>query len=122
MFFYHGVQKTFGWFGGPGWNSTIALWTSAENYNLPYVLVGFLLVAELAVCLALLFGLLTRLAALVVVLMTGGVLIFVHEGTTFEAVEFPILLIAAGLSLMITGGGYFSMDRAVSVNLLPHVG
>ena len=122
VFFYHGVQKTFGWFGGPGWNSTIALWTSAENYNLPYVLVGFLLVAELAVCLALLFGFLTRLAALVVVLMMGGVLIFVHEGTTFEAVEFPILLIAAGLSLMITGGGYFSMDRAVSVNLLPQVG
>jgi putative oxidoreductase len=85
-------------------------------------LVGFLLVAELVVCLALLFGFLTRLAALVVVLMMGGVLIFVHEGTTFEAVEFPILLIAAGLSLMITGGGYFSMDRAVSVNLLPQVG
>jgi putative oxidoreductase len=122
VFFYHGVQKTFGWFGGPGWNGTIALWTSAENYNLPYVLVGFLLVAELVVCLALLFGFLTRLAALVVVLMMGGVLIFVHEGMTFEAIEFPILLIAAGLSLMITGGGYFSMDRALSVNLLPQVG
>ena len=123
MFFHHGVQKTFGWFGGPGWNSTIALWTSADNYNLPYVLVVLLLVAELAVCLALLFGFLTRLAALCVILIMGGVLIFVHGGsTTFEAVEFPILLIAAGLSLMITGGGYFSVDRAISVNLLPQVG
>ena len=65
--FYHGVQKTFGWFGGPGWNSTIALWTSADTYNLPYVLVALLLVVELAVCLALLFGFLTRLAALAVV-------------------------------------------------------
>jgi putative oxidoreductase len=120
--FYHGVQKTFGWFGGPGWNSTIALWTSAENYNLPYVLVALLLVTELAVCLALLFGFLTRLAALAVVFIMGGILIFVPGGSTFEAVEFPILLIAAGLSLMITGGGYFSVDRAISVNLLPQVG
>ena len=120
--FYHGTQKTFGWFGGPGWNSTMTLWTSAENYNLPYVLVALLLVAELAVCLALLFGFLTRLAALAVVFIILAVLIFVHEGATFEAVEFPILLIAAGLSLMITGGGYFSVDRAISVNLLPQVG
>ena len=120
--FYHGVQKTFGWFGGPGWNSTIALWTSAENYNLPYVVVALLLVTELAVCLALLFGFLTRLAAFAVVLIVGGILIFVQEGSTFEAVEFPILLIAAGLSLMITGGGHFSVDRAISVNLLPQVG
>jgi putative oxidoreductase len=120
--FYHGVQKTFGWFGGPGWNSTIALWTSAENYNLPYFVVALLLVTELAVCLALLIGFLTRLAALAVVFIMGGILIFVHGGSTFEAVEFPILLIAAGLSLMITGGGYFSVDRAISVNLLPQVG
>ena len=120
--FYHGVQKTFGWFGGPGWNNTIAVWTSAENYNLPYVVVALLLVTELAICLALLFGFLTRLAALAVVFIMGGILIFVHGGSTFEAVEFPILLIAAGLSLMITGGGHFSVDRAISVNLLPQVG
>ena len=99
-----------------------ALWTSAENYNLPYVVVALFLVTELAVCLALLFGFLTRLAALAVVFIMGGILIFVHEGSTFEAVEFPILLIAAGLSLMITGGGHFSVDRAISVNLLPQVG
>lgn len=122
MFFYHGVQKTFGWFGGPGWNNTIALWTSAENYNLPYVLVAFLLAAELAVCLALLLGFLTRLAAFAVVLIMAVALVLAYRGTTFEAVEFPIMLIAAGLSLMITGGGSFSVDRAISVNLLPQVG
>jgi putative oxidoreductase len=122
VFFYHGVQKTFGWFGGQGWNSTMALWTSAEGYNLPYVIVAFLLVAELAVCLGLLFGFLTRLAALAVVFIMGAVLIFVHGGTTFEAVEFPLVLLAAGLSLVITGGGHFSLDRAISVNLLPNVG
>jgi putative oxidoreductase len=122
VFFFHGVQKTFGWFGGPGWSNTIALWTSADNYGLPYVLAAFFLVGELAVCLALFFGFLTRLAALAVVAIMGGILIFVQDTTTFESVEFPILLIAVGLSLMITGAGSFSMDRAISVNLLPQVG
>jgi uncharacterized membrane protein YphA (DoxX/SURF4 family) len=94
----------------------------ARKIITPCVVVALLLVTELAVCLALLFGFLTRLAALAVVFIMGGILIFVHEGSTFEAVEFPILLIAAGLSLMITGGGHFSVDRAISVNLLPQVG
>jgi putative oxidoreductase len=100
----------------------MALWTSAESYNLPYLVVAFLLVAELAVCLGLLFGFLTRLAALAVVSIMAVVLIFVHGGTTFEAVEFPLVLLAVGLALVITGGGYFSVDRAISVNLLPNVG
>ena len=122
IFFYHGVQKTLGWFGGDGWTRTTELWTSSEGYNLPYIIVAFLLIAELAVCLGLLFGFLTRLAALAVVIIMGIVLIFVHGGTTFEAVEFPLMLLAAGLSLVVTGGGYFSLDRAISVNLLPNVG
>jgi putative oxidoreductase len=122
VFFYHGVQKTFGWFGGAGWNNTMTLWTSSDGYNLPHFVVAFLLVAELAVCLGLLLGFLTRLAALAVVIIMGVVLIFVHGGTTFEAVEFPLVLLAAGLSLVITGGGHFSLDRAISVNLLPQVG
>jgi hypothetical protein len=33
-----------------------------------------------------------------------------------------LVLLAAGLSLLITGGGHFSLDRAISVNLLPQVG
>ncbi len=122
VFFYHGVQKTFGWFGGPGWTKTLALWTSPESYNVPYVVGALVLITGLTVCIALLFGLFTRLAALTVVLIMGGVLIFTQEGASFDAVEFPIVLIAAGLSLMITGGGYLSLDRAISVNLLPQVG
>jgi putative oxidoreductase len=122
VFFFHGVQQTFGWFGGRGWTNTIALWTSAENYGLPFVLAALILVAQLAVPLALLFGFLTRLAAFAVVLMIAGWLIFVQEVTRFESAEFSIVVIAAALSLVITGGGSFSLDRAISVNLLPQVG
>jgi putative oxidoreductase len=122
VFFYRGVQQTFGWFGGAGWKQTIDLWTSADGYNLPYIIVAFLLIAELAVCVALFFGFLTRLAAFAVVIIMGIVLIFVHRGSTFEAIEFPLVLLATALSLVITGGGHLSIDRAISVNLLPHVG
>jgi putative oxidoreductase len=122
IFFYQGAQKAFGWFGGPGWNNTIALWTSADNYGLPYLVAAIFLIGELAVCLALFLGFLTRLAALAVVAIMGGILIFVQDASTFESVEVPILLIATGISLMITGAGSFSMDRAISVNLLPQVG
>ena len=100
----------------------MALWTSAENYDIPYVVGALVLIAGLTVCIALLLGLFTRLAALTVVLIMGGLLMFTQEGASFDAVEFPIVLIAAGISLMITGGGYLSIDRAISVNLLPQVG
>ena len=90
IFFYHGGQKSLGWFGGEGWQKRTALWTSAEGYGLPYLVVALLLVAEIAVSLGLLFGFLTRLAALAVVIIMAVILIFVHGGTTFEAVEFPL--------------------------------
>ena len=122
IFSYHGGQKTFGWFGGEGWQKTLALWTSAEGYSLPFLVVAFLLVAVIAVSLGFLFVFLSMLASLAVVVIMAVILIFVHGGTTFEAVEFPLVLLAAGLSLLITGAGYFSIDRAISVNLLPQVG
>ena len=122
VFFYHGTQKAFGWFDGDGWQQTIALWNAAEGFRLPYFLAALLIIAELAVSLSLLLGFLTRLAALVVVVIMACALMFIYGGTTFEAVEYPLVLMAVGLALAFTGGGYLSMDRAISVNLLPQVG
>ena len=79
---------TSGGFEGEGWQKTMALWTSAEGYSLPYLVVAFLLVAELAVSL----GLLLRLSH--PPRCPGGGHHhgdrphLVHGGTTFEAVEF----------------------------------
>ncbi len=123
VFFYHGAQKTFGWFGGEGWNEYDgALDECRTGTTFPMSSSAFFSSLNSLCPLGLLFGFLTRLAALAVVIIMAVVLIFVHGGTTFEAVEFPLVLLAAGLSLVITGGGYFSLDRAISVNLLPNVG
>ena len=114
VFFYHGSQKAFGWVGGDGWQETMALWT--------YLVVALLVVVELAVVAGLFLGFLTRLAGLGVFVIMAGAMFYIHGGTTFEAVEYPLVLMAAAIALVFIGGGHLSIDRAISCNLLPYVG
>lgn len=122
VFFYHGMQMTFGWFGGDGWSRTIEIWTQSAAVSLSYAMVAALLVTELAVAVSLFFGFLTRLSAFAVVLIMAGSLFYAHGGATFREAELPLITLAAGLALMGLGGGRFSVDRAISANLLPVVG
>jgi putative oxidoreductase len=77
-------------------------------------------VAALAIAVALVFGLLTRVAGLGVTLITGGALAFVLWGNWSPFVpgrsgfvgEFELLLAAVGLVLLCVGGGGFSLDRS----------
>lgn len=121
IFFYHGTQKALGWFGGPGWQGTIDSWSSMTG--LPLVLASLVIVLELALCLALFFGFLTRLAGIgVVAIMTGALLTLGRHTMLFSDLELPIILWSAGLALACLGGGALSIDRAISKNLLPVVG
>lgn len=122
VFFYHGSQKAFGWFGGDGWQATIELWAQAPGAHLPYVVMSVVIVAEVAAAIGLFLGFLTRLAGLSVFLIMGGALFYIHGGTTFDAVEYPLVLMAAGVALAFIGGGHLSVDRLISSNLLPVVG
>jgi len=122
VFFYHGMQKAFGWFGGDGWNGTIEAWTSAESLGMPYLIVAVMIVSELGIALSLFLGFLTRLGGLGVVVIMLGALFYIHGGSSFEAIEYPVLLLASGLALVFIGGGNFSIDRGISSNLLPVVG
>lgn len=123
-FFYHGMQKAFGWFGGEGWIATIDAWTAADGLGIPYVVVAAIIVLELALALGLFLGFLTRLNGLAVAILMIGAIIYIHshDGTTFEKIEYPILFVSAGLALVFTGGGALSIDRGISSNLLPSVG
>ncbi len=123
IFFYHGTRAVFGWFGGDGWQATIAAWTeSSSGFSLSYIMAAFVMVADVLISVALFFGFLTRLAALGVVLIMGGSLIFLYTYTTFESIELPVLVMTSGLSLFFLGGGSLSIDRAIGTNLLPYVG
>ncbi len=121
-FFYHGMQKAFGWFGGEGWTATIEAWTAVDGISLPYMVVAILIVLELIIAAGLFFGFLTRLAGLAVVLLMVGAIFYIHGGASYEEIEYPILLLASGLTLVFTGGGSLSLDRGISSNLLPAVG
>ena len=123
IFFFHGTQKALGWFGGPGWQGTIQTWTSATGLGLPDVIAPLVMVAELAICLALFFGLFTRLAGFaVVVIMSGALFIVSKHAPGIENLELPFLVWASGIALLCLGGGAFSIDRAISKNILPIVG
>lgn len=75
--------------------------------------------AEIAIAIALVFGLLTRFAGLGVALVAGGALAFVQWGpwspfrpgeAGFNG-ELELLLVAVGLLFLLVGGGGWSIDR-----------
>lgn len=76
--------------------------------------------ASLAIAVALVFGLLTRVAGLGVTLIAGGALAFVLWGNWSPFVagragfvgELELLLAVVGLVLLCVGGGGFSLDRS----------
>ncbi len=76
--------------------------------------------AHLLIALALILGLLTRIAGLGVVLVAGGALAFVWWGPWSPFVagqagflgELELLLAAVGLLLLLIGGGGWSIDRS----------
>ena len=76
-------------------------------------------VTEIAIAIALVFGLLTRVAGLATAVVAGGTLAFVLWGPWSPFVagrvgfvgELEVLLAAAGILLFATGGGGWSLDR-----------
>jgi len=120
IFFYHGMRFTTGWFGGAGWESTVSAWTSASG--LPYFIIACVLWLEVILAVSLFLGFLTRLSGFAVAFIMAGSIFLMHQGITFAIVEYPLLVIAAGLALVSSGGGSLSIDRGISNALLPEVG
>src|SRR5437899_12740024 len=61
VFFAHGAQKMFGWFGGYGFTGTMGFFTGAMH--IPAVFAFLAIAAEFFGGLGLIFGFLTRIAA-----------------------------------------------------------
>src|SRR5688500_1591365 len=79
----HGLQKTFGWFGGYGFNGTMNGFTSM---GIPAVLAFLVIVAESAGALALITGFTTRVAAFGIG-ATMAVAGFMHQAKGFRSAE-----------------------------------
>lgn len=122
VLFAHGAQKLFGWFGGYGFAGSIASFTGA--LGLPPLLAYLAMVAEFFGGLGLIFGLLTRVAALAIAVNMLVAIAMVHRHFGFfmnwsgeqrvEGYEYHLLVLAMAAFLVIRGAGAASIDRKLS--------
>lgn len=122
VFFPHGAQKLFGWFGGYGWQGTIGFLTG--QVGLPYPVAVLVILIESLGSLALIIGLAGRVMAAGIVAVMVGAVATSHLSNGFfmnwtgqqkgEGFEYHILAIALALVVIIKGSGAASVDRALT--------
>jgi putative oxidoreductase len=117
----HGLQKTLGLFGGPGFSGTMGMFTSQ---GMPALLAFLVILSESLGSLGLIVGFLTRVAAFGCASVMLGAIGMVHWQNGFfmnwdgkqpgEGFEYHILALATALALLIGGGGKASVDRSLA--------
>lgn len=117
IFMAHGAQKLFGWFGGYGLEGT-GQWMASIGME-PGVLMAFMAgSAELFGGLFILLGLLTRPAAVVLAFTMVIAIASVHLSNGLfmsnNGYEFALALLAASVSLALSGSGKVALDNALT--------
>jgi len=123
LFFAHGSQKVFGWFGGHGLAGT---YDGFVQMGIPGVFAALAIAAEFLGGIGLILGFLTRVAAFGIFCVMAVAVYMVHWQHGFfmnwfgqmpagqEGFEFHVLAIGMALALMAGGGGKLSVDGAVA--------
>jgi putative oxidoreductase len=122
VMFPHGAQKTLGWFGGHGFGGTMGFFT--QHMHIPALFAFLAIVAESIGALALILGVLSRVAALGIAAIMAVAIATVHGSHGFfmnwtgaqkgEGIEYHLLALALALIVMIYGGGKASIDRVIA--------
>ena len=122
VLFPHGAQKLLGWYGGFGFSGTMGFFT--ETMHLPWIIGFLVIIGEFFGSLGLLAGLLTRFTAASLSVIMLGAIVTSHLPNGFfmnwfgtqqgEGYEYHLLAIGIGLALLATGGGRWSLDRAIA--------
>lgn len=117
IFAAHGAQKLFGWFGGYGLEGTGQFFGSI-GLNPGYLMALLAGAAEFFGGLALIVGVLVRPAAAALAFAMLIAIFSVHVSKGFfldkGGYEYALALFAASLSLLFSGAGRFSVDRALT--------
>ncbi len=121
-FFMHGAQKMLGWFGGYGFHGTMTFFTQQMAIPAPFAFLA--ICAEFFGGLGLIFGLLSRIAALGIITNMVVAIAKVHAGNGFfmnwngqqkgEGFEYHLLAIVLAIVVLIKGAGALSLDRAIA--------
>lgn len=116
----HGAQKLFGWFGGYGLEGT-GQWMASIGLTPGYLMALMAGSSEFFGGLLLIIGLLTRPTALVLSFTMVVAIFSVHIGNGLflsnNGYEFGLALLAATLSLTISGAGKLSADNLLTARL-----
>lgn len=115
----HGLQKSFGLFGGFGFRASMNYFTG--TMKLPWIVALSVIVVETLCPLCLMIGMLSRLCALaLVVVMIGAIVTTNAKNGLFmnwygtqagEGYEYHLLFIGICIAIVISGGGKFSVDE-----------
>lgn len=121
VMFPHATQKMFGWFGGGGIDGTLAFFA---GLGIPGWVGVTVIAIEFVASVALILGVLGRLAAAGVIAVMIGAIITVHAPHGFfmnwlgtkggEGFEYHLALIAIAAAILIRGSGALSVDRRLS--------
>lgn len=122
VMFPHGAQKLLGWFGGYGFTGTTHFFT--HTMGIPYVFAVLAILAESVGSVGLILGLFTRICAFGVGVTIVVAALMVHSKIGFfmnwfgtqagEGYEYHLLVSGMALTLMLTGGGRWSLDSMIS--------
>ncbi len=118
VFFAHGAQKLLGWFGGYGFTGTMGFFTGV--LHIPAIFAFLAIAAEFFGGLGLIFGFLTRIAAIGVLSNMIVAIALVHSQFGFfmnwtgtqkgEGYEYHLVILSVTVLLIIRGAGAVSLS------------
>jgi len=109
VFFVAGAGKVFGWFGGMGLQATLDIFKTQTNISAAWTYIHCYV--ELIGGLLLIVGLLTRLAAfLLVINMLVAIIIMGTKNFFMGGAAYPFSLMVSSLVILLTGPMAYSID------------
>ncbi|QIM48553.1 DoxX family protein [Pusillimonas sp. DMV24BSW_D] len=117
IFFAHGAQKLFGWFGGYGLTGT-GQFMDSLGLSPGYAMALLAGSAEFFGGLALIIGLLVRPVSVILAVTMVVAILSVHIGNGLfmsnNGYEFALALLAMTVSLLLSGAGKLGLDGVLS--------
>ncbi len=121
ILFPHGAQKTFGWFGGPGFSNEMGFFTGV--LHLPWLIGLLVILIEFLGALSFILGFASKLWAIATISLFIGIIFTEHLQHGFfmnwfgnqkgEGFEYHLLIIGLSLAALIHGSGKYSLDNII---------